>query len=351
MIEVETRSVDGEVTALGTASGGRGSVLVDLAPGEGKSGGSGNGRSDVGSGRGFSEGELLLLSVAGAVSNTLWREAKAGNRELTRVCVRVWGEVDGRPPGFASIRYDVDVSANMRPDDIRALVTRVNEAAQIPVLLRRAMPITLDRVTVRSDFPRRTLEDALAVCRFMERWEGPWWVVGGWAIDLWVGEVTREHEDIELCVPRQDQLGLRTLVADWRWYAPRDGKWAPFGEERMLESPSSMWQLRSPTVLRDDDLPPRWEFLLTDVDGGEWVFERDKTIRLPLERVIVRSPLGPPVASPEIVLLHKAFNNPLRAKDEHDFLWVKDRVEPKRRAWLREHLRRLLPQHRWLPQL
>src|SRR5262245_45368546 len=30
----------------------------------------------------------------------------------------------------------------------------------------------------------------------------PWCVVGGWAIDLWLGERTRDHEDIEIAVPR-----------------------------------------------------------------------------------------------------------------------------------------------------
>lgn len=28
-----------------------------------------------------------------------------------------------------------------------------------------------------------------------------WYVVAGWAIDLFLGEVTRQHEDIEIAVP------------------------------------------------------------------------------------------------------------------------------------------------------
>ncbi|MFD6463810.1 nucleotidyltransferase domain-containing protein [Streptomyces roseolus] len=30
----------------------------------------------------------------------------------------------------------------------------------------------------------------------------PWCVAGGWALDLFVGSTTREHEDIEIAVPR-----------------------------------------------------------------------------------------------------------------------------------------------------
>lgn len=32
----------------------------------------------------------------------------------------------------------------------------------------------------------------------------PWCVVGGWAIDLWLGVQTRPHEDTEIAVSRED---------------------------------------------------------------------------------------------------------------------------------------------------
>ena len=34
--------------------------------------------------------------------------------------------------------------------------------------------------------------------RVMTGFDRPWFVSGGWAIDLFVGRVTREHEDIEM---------------------------------------------------------------------------------------------------------------------------------------------------------
>jgi hypothetical protein len=37
-----------------------------------------------------------------------------------------------------------------------------------------------------------------AVARVMAGFPRPWFVSGGWAIDLFVGRVTREHEDLEV---------------------------------------------------------------------------------------------------------------------------------------------------------
>ena len=44
------------------------------------------------------------------------------------------------------------------------------------------------------------------------------WLFGGWAVDLWVGEVTRPHEDIDVAAWRADQdaLGVALLATGWR---------------------------------------------------------------------------------------------------------------------------------------
>ena len=38
----------------------------------------------------------------------------------------------------------------------------------------------------------------------------PWCVVGGWAIDLFLGRVTRKHEDLEIAVPRMFFPAIRS---------------------------------------------------------------------------------------------------------------------------------------------
>ncbi len=76
-IEVETRNISGHVTAVGAA--GPFTLVVDRPAELG------------GGGKGFNGGQLLYLSVAGCVSNDLFREADKFNVRLERVVVRVRG--------------------------------------------------------------------------------------------------------------------------------------------------------------------------------------------------------------------------------------------------------------------
>jgi hypothetical protein len=44
------------------------------------------------------------------------------------------------------------------------------------------------------------------------------WLFGGWGVDLWVGEITRPHEDIDVAAWRTDYdaIGTALLAAGWR---------------------------------------------------------------------------------------------------------------------------------------
>ena len=44
------------------------------------------------------------------------------------------------------------------------------------------------------------------------------WLFGGWAVDLWVGEITRPHDDIDVAAWRADYeaIGTALLGAGWR---------------------------------------------------------------------------------------------------------------------------------------
>ncbi len=200
--------------------------------------------------------------------------------------------------------------------------------------------------------PSRTLDEVFAVCRFMADFRGPWWVGGGWAIDLWADGPSREHEDIEICVPRSTQEAVHAHCAGWQPFTPVNDQWAPMAEGERLEAPQFMlqWRRAPATTTAVEGLPPEFEFLLNEVADGEWRFLREPAIRLLLARVAVPSPLGPLVTAPEVLLLHKAWF-PHRPKDEHDFQRVRDRLSADQRAWLRLHLARLRPADPWLPQL
>jgi uncharacterized OsmC-like protein len=132
--EIELRTVDGSVTALGTA--GPHSVVVDRPAEAG------------GGGFGFNGGQLLHLAVGGCISNDLFREAALRGIQLTRVAVRVDGDFDGSPAVSTGISYTVDLEGHASNDELRALVDHVDSIAEIPNSLRGGTAVKLARVEV-----------------------------------------------------------------------------------------------------------------------------------------------------------------------------------------------------------
>ena len=51
-----------------------------------------------------------------------------------------------------------------------------------------------------------------------------WYVVGGWDLDLWHGERTREHEDLEFSVLACQAQRYRGVLSDLEFFTVKDGK-------------------------------------------------------------------------------------------------------------------------------
>ena len=131
MISVETRTVTGQVTALGSA--GPFTLVVDRPSGGG------------GGGKGFNGGQLLYLAVAGCISNDLFREAPRFGCELDSVRVTVDGDFSGDPAVSDAITYDVELSGS---GDLDALVREVDRIAEIPNTLRQGAPVSLRSISI-----------------------------------------------------------------------------------------------------------------------------------------------------------------------------------------------------------
>ena len=130
-IEVETRNVDGRVTALGTAE--QFTLVVDR-PTEGGGGG-----------LGFNGGQLLYLAVAGCISNDLFREARTAGIELEGVRVKVGGDFVGEPAVSDEIFYEVELKGDAPEARLQDLVDQVDEIAEIPNSLRQGTRVRLAR--------------------------------------------------------------------------------------------------------------------------------------------------------------------------------------------------------------
>src|SRR4051794_3932232 len=42
-----------------------------------------------------------------------------------------------------------------------------------------------------------------------------WWIAGGWAIDLWLGQQTREHVDLDIVTLRTNQRVFWRRLQGW----------------------------------------------------------------------------------------------------------------------------------------
>ena len=63
--------------------------------------------------------------------------------------------------------------------------------------------------------PATNLKALLEVAQTMGRLRAPYFFSGGWAIDLHLGRVTREHHDIDVLVMRRDHLGLHKALKEF----------------------------------------------------------------------------------------------------------------------------------------
>jgi hypothetical protein len=172
----------------------------------------------------------------------------------------------------------------------------------------------------------------------------PWCVVGGWAIDLFVGAQTREHGDLEVALLRGDFDVARAALAGFELFA------AGSGEVRALrhdEAPPS--QHHQVWVLDVEAEAWRIDVMLEPGDAGTWVFRRDESITAPRPSMVDHDRRGVPYLAPHGVLLYKA--KAARDKDEADLATCLPRMGAAARTWLRAALERAHPEHSWLSRL
>lgn len=169
-----------------------------------------------------------------------------------------------------------------------------------------------------------------------------WYVASGWALDLFRGEQTREHEDLEIAVPAGRFDLIKAALPGLELYVVGAGRRWP------LDSPAFavmhqtwVWEPAAGCYRLDVFREPH--------DGDTWICRRDARIRMPYAQVIERTPDDIPYLVPEVALLFKAKHG--RPKDEADFAGVLPLLGPARRSWLAAHLALVHPGHPWLAQL
>ena len=187
-----------------------------------------------------------------------------------------------------------------------------------------------------------TFGPVLEVARLMQGFPHPWYIAGGWAIDLFLERETREHDDIDIAVLREDQREIQTHFAAWAFEKVVDGQRLPWADGEWLDLPVHEVHATSETRARI-------EFLFNESSGVMWRFRRNPAITRRLDRIGMRTSAGVPFLVPEIVLLFKA--KALAAKDARDFDLVQPRLSAEPRRWLKHALETVHPGHPWIARL
>ncbi|WP_208249693.1 amino acid transporter [Rhizobium sp. T1470] len=171
-----------------------------------------------------------------------------------------------------------------------------------------------------------------------------WCIVGGWALDLWHGHQTREHEDLEFTILRQDFGIFRDALKGMEFDTAGDGvvEYLPADEEPPAAI-SQIWCL--------DMEERRWRVDMMIEPGtlDTWIYKRQPAISRPRDEMVDTTAEGIPYLKPAAVLLFKAKYG--RPKDEIDFERALPRLPVSERRWLKTSLAACHPGHEWLKGL
>lgn len=169
----------------------------------------------------------------------------------------------------------------------------------------------------------------------------PWYVAGGWALELFTEGAARAHHDLEIGVPKGRFGEIIAAFPGFEWDVIADGRILPFPAE--AENQHQTW-LRAPATGRY-----HLDVFREPHIGDRWACRRDPSITLPYAELIRHTREGLPYAIPEVVLLFKA--KAPRDKDEADFRHVLPALDQSQRLRLSEWLSRVHPGHPWLERI
>lgn len=159
-----------------------------------------------------------------------------------------------------------------------------------------------------------------------------WWIAGGHALELHVGESWRRHEDLDIGVRRDQALLVHAWFSDWDLHTSARGevkKWD--GRALILEAAeNNVWVRRSPVE--------PWTIDLTIGEGtdSQWAYRRDPHLTRPWDQAVLLSSSGVPYLAPDLQLLFKSKD--IRPKDQEDAERVMRELTETELEFLSEHL-------------
>ena len=160
-------------------------------------------------------------------------------------------------------------------------------------------------------------DDAAGLLRELD---APWWIAGGWSLDLFLGRKLRAHKDLDIALLRRDQRVLYDTLRGWELAVAHDGELTVWDGTPL---PADRHGLGG-----RPEGAARWhvEFVLDDSEGELWRYRRDPRVTRPVASLGV---VGGP-QPPEVTLLYKARD----AGHERDWAAVLPQLDAAAGTWL-----------------
>jgi hypothetical protein len=178
------------------------------------------------------------------------------------------------------------------------------------------------------------------IFEIMENCKFPWYIAGGWSIDLAIGRKTREHKDMDIVVFREYIQDVLDYFKDWEIGVAIPG-------ENRLESVENKKQVMQPRYcLHISNETDFVEVLLTDRMNTHAIFRRNPSITIPLKDFIKTDSMNRSYITPEWQLLFKS-KSP-RDYDEQDYINSISYLSNRQKEWLKQSLVETDASYEWI---
>lgn len=172
-----------------------------------------------------------------------------------------------------------------------------------------------------------------------------WWAIaGGWALDLYLGQQTRYHEDTDIVIFRDEHEAVfDRLSQDWLIYKAESGNLSLREPGEYLTTTKDIW------LSRNETSPWKLQLMIIDREQEDWIYGRKPSIRRKWADIRAFTPEGTPYLKPELQLFYKGGGSKIREKDQVDFERFLPRLNGEERLWLNSSLQTQFPQgHPWM---
>lgn len=172
-------------------------------------------------------------------------------------------------------------------------------------------------------------ELCIKVKNMMNKFGYPWFIMGDWAIELFLGKETRIHDDIEIGIYREQQMQLLRYLEKYKKFyidnRSRIGKY----EKKEWKKEYLRLPIRELCIEYEGS---EIKILLNEKDDVDWIYGRNNKIKHERSNVIRYTDDRIPYLCPEIVLLYKTME--MRDKDKDYISNVFEKMNESEKKWL-----------------